>query len=394
MIEIKEPEPGDKSLFNVIVDGHIIHCKWSSSFLKDKSGVITTIIPTNSPSSVFHSIYIKDEVGLDKFLSHSVSDIPVKLETIHFDIPPILPGYSYSREDNENKDDDDSGATVRLYRDDDDNRIQIALGLIRTTDINELMHTTGAYEYSSAITKQIRSRFSLSEMAIFHNVDPVQNEVSLHVSAPLNDSLTIGGQLNWYVSQIVECYNEAVKVLLEQSRESVKVVLDFPEEVKVYCEQYLLYFVQFLKDLGVSATSELRHEAGKVLFSVTPIDQNEALDKIRSALEVYLVLPSGKLTHSGDNPIEIQRLTANIHHLQGQLSIAQAVLQAKDATIQAQQTSINNLLSGTVIDITPRPDDKEEFLGGAIALTKYQDKGVEINLAEIFRKLKRLFQRG
>ncbi len=108
----------------------------------------------------------------------------------------------------------------------------------------------------------------------------------------------------------------------------------------------------------------------------------------------FLVLPSGKLTHSGDNPIEIQRLTANIHHLQGQLSIAQAVLQAKDATIQAQQTSINNLLSGTVIDITPRPDDKEEFLGGAIALTKYQDKGVEINLAEIFRKLKRLFQRG
>jgi len=40
-----------------------------------------------------------------------------------------------------------------------------------------------------------------------------------------------------------------------------------------------------------------------------------------------------------------------------------------------------------------KSDDKEEFLGGAVALTKYQGKGVEINLAEIFRKLKRLFQK-
>jgi hypothetical protein len=181
----------------------------------------------------------------------------------------------------------------------------------------------------------------------------------------------------------------------EQPRESVKIVLDFPEEVEVYCEQYLVYFVQFLKDLGVSATSELKHEAGKVLFSVTPTDQNEALDKIRSALEVYLALPSEKLTHSSDNPVEVQRLSANIHHLQGQLSIAQAVLQAEEAAIQAQQISINNLLSENVIDITPKKaEDKEEFLGGTIALTKYQNKGVEINLAEIFRKLKRLFQKS
>jgi hypothetical protein len=32
---------------------------------------------------------------------------------------------------------------------------------------------------------------------------------------------------------------------------------DFPEPVKVPCQQYLLYFVQFLKDVGVEATAEL-----------------------------------------------------------------------------------------------------------------------------------------
>lgn len=164
-------------------------------------------------------------------------------------------------------------------------------------------------------------------------------------------------------------------VLLEQSRESVKVVFDLPEEVKTYCEQYLVYFVQFLKDLGVEATSELKHQAGKVLFSVIPTDKNEALDKIRAALEVYLVLPSGKLIQSGDDPIEINRLTANIHHLHGQLAIHKAVLQAKDATIQAQQISINNLLSENIVDITPKPEDKEELLGGVVCTYKISGKG-------------------
>ena len=148
MIEIREREPGAESLFDVIVDGHIIKCKWSSSFVKEESGVIT-VSPTNNPSSILHSIYIQDEVGLDKLLSHLVSDIPAKLNTIHFDIPPILPGYSYSREANEDEDDDDSEPTVRLYRDDDGRRIYMTLYLIRTTDSHELMYTTSAYEYSS-----------------------------------------------------------------------------------------------------------------------------------------------------------------------------------------------------------------------------------------------------
>ena len=47
---------------------------------------------------------------------------------------------------------------------------------------------------------------------------------------------------------------------------------EFPDAVRVPCEQYLLYFAQFLRDLGVEASSELRHEVGMVLFSVTPTD--------------------------------------------------------------------------------------------------------------------------
>src|SRR5262249_33772920 len=84
-------------------------------------------------------------------------------------------------------------------------------------------------------------------------------------------------------------YHETILALSENTN-SVEVVLDFPPDIKVSCEQYLLYFVQFLKDLGVDAEAELKHNAGQVLFSVIPANKDEALDKIRDALDIYLLL--------------------------------------------------------------------------------------------------------
>lgn len=182
---------------------------------------------------------------------------------------------------------------------------------------------------------------------------------------------------------------------------SVVMHFDFPEEVRVPCEQYLLYFVQFLKDLGVQATAELLHQAGQVLFAVTPSDKDEALDKIREALGTYLQLPSKPTADSlnVEQEVAVQRLSANIDHLKSQLRLAHAELRLAGATIQTQQVTIKHLLSGEVIieslkDVTPKPDrdNKQELLGGTVTLTKYNWKGVEFDLAEIFRKLRQLFK--
>ena len=79
-----------------------------------------------------------------------------------------------------------------------------------------------------------------------------------------------------------------------------------------------------------------------------------------------------------------------------------AIIQAKDATIQLQQVTIHkqqllladNVITQSVVDITPRKTkDSEEFLDGAVALTKYEGKGFSVNLPEIYRRLRRLFQR-
>ena len=182
--------------------------------------------------------------------------------------------------------------------------------------------------------------------------------------------------------------------------DSIAVLFDFPEEVRVPCEQYLLYFGQFLRDLGIQATSDLSHEAGQVLFTVTPKDSRTALDKVRAALSVYLRLPSSPVGDASHDEIAVQRLESTVLRLQGDLRLASAELQAKATTIEAQQLIIQTqkgLLNGEIVmnsikDVTPSADDKEKLLGGIVALATYKEKGVEVNLAELYRKLKGVFK--
>jgi hypothetical protein len=226
---------------------------------------------------------------------------------------------------------------------------------------------------------------------------------SIDVTSPENT--TLKDEVNSFVSILQKVHEKIEKSLSARLRaDSVVMYFDFPDEVRVTCEQYLLYFIQFLRDLGVSASAELTHELGRVLFSVTPEDSNDALDKIRLALEIFLKLPTGSVNDSSAlaGGIEIQRLIANIQHLKGQMALAAAVIQAKDATIEAMQITIEqqrHLLNGEVIyeslraSSEPVPtEDKEMLMDGLIAITKYKGKGFEIDLPDLIRRLKQLFR--
>lgn len=243
------------------------------------------------------------------------------------------------------------------------------------------------------------------EEARVDTIGSIEDRISLSFSVGDADTTIEAEALNHsgILSRLHELTTTSLMSKLRQ--ESVVVHFDFPEEVRVPCEQYLLYFIQFLKDLGVEATAELQHEAGHVLFAVTPTDKDEALDKIFAALKDYLSLAASPVDAASvlRSEIEVQRLAANIQHLQGQLTLAHAVLQAKDATIQLQQTTINQQhrqLSGELLiesmkDVTPKPKDKdtEEVLGGMVEIKKYEGKVVNVNLAEIYRRIKRSFSK-
>ncbi|HET6230319.1 MAG TPA: hypothetical protein VFE05_09645 [Longimicrobiaceae bacterium] len=223
------------------------------------------------------------------------------------------------------------------------------------------------------------------------------------VISPVHDSrVNVGDEMERKIKEIEAISIHTDRLLTQASDNSaIRMYFDFPTDVRVACEQYLLYFVEFLRGFGVEARSELREVADQVLFSVSPIDERDALEKIQKALELYLKIPMASTDNVSTDIADyrIQQLIANVQHLKGQLALAGSILQLKQATIEQQQTTIQQqrqYLSGSILADSHRtaaPPDEEPLLGGTVSLTRYEGSGFTINLPDIYRRLRALFAR-
>ncbi|BDI30582.1 hypothetical protein CCAX7_26330 [Capsulimonas corticalis] len=188
---------------------------------------------------------------------------------------------------------------------------------------------------------------------------------------------------------------------------SVDFAFSFPSEVAAVAEQYLIYFGRFLSDLGLSATTSINHtQSGNVQVSVTPTDvlfssppgdYDEAIEKIREALAIYLCLPAVTPNHdfSPGQEIAIQQMQANIDHLRSQLRLAAATMQQQQISINllSQQGPSQILLASEVTPPDVKKSEKVELLGGAIKLGDLDltKGGVVIGLGDIYRIMREKF---
>jgi hypothetical protein len=253
-------------------------------------------------------------------------------------------------------------------------------------------------EFLDELEKQLTDGVSLTATVQYGDVmQTLDFEVVFAVENPHDE---IHSHIQNRVEQVRELAKDALAGL--ETKKDVRklgIWFDFPADVRTACEQYLLYFVEFLKDMSVEATAELREVDGRTLFSVAPQDGRDALVRVREALNVYLRLPAASAFELGDRAVDyrIQQLSANIQHLKGQLTLASSALELKQATIEQQQLTIlqqRQYLSGSVIAESarvPASADEELLLGGAVALTKYQGSGFTVNVPEIYRRLRALF---
>lgn len=224
-----------------------------------------------------------------------------------------------------------------------------------------------------------------------------------------HQDVSIKSIIEYFLDPIDDAHLEVINILSSQAHiNSVAAYFKFPDSVKVSCQQYLVYFVQFLQDIGISATAELKEEAGKTLFSVTPTNKEQALSHVKTALDIYLRLPGAVsvYTPSLDSSIEIQRLTANIYHLKGQLALADAILQQKDQIIQDQRILIGQQQYSTEILMQSiqtigysgkdfnDADDRESIVGDIVSVKKYNWEFLEVDLPTLFRRLKNVFGRN
>lgn len=210
------------------------------------------------------------------------------------------------------------------------------------------------------------------------------------------DSILNGFSLIFEIDDTSKSFSEEISAKLVKVKKIFEMAIDnlnknsnklnfefvVDDYIKVICEQYLLYFIQFLKDLGINAHSEITSEKFKIFFSVIPEDGSVAFEKIRDALDIYLELPKIQNDIVGKD-IAILQLQATVSHLNSQLALSKATLLAQEKTIQALE-----LLSTKQLIISDKKNE-EDILGGLVKVTEYKKNGIKINLPEILRCLKR-----
>lgn len=214
---------------------------------------------------------------------------------------------------------------------------------------------------------------------------------------PDSESLIISQEVAYLLDALEKVIDETNKSLLTSlDSESVFTYFQFPDEIKTACKQYLVYFTQFIADMGIVVDTELKEELNHTLFKVIPKDKDESLDKIREALNIYLNAPNDKnfqLQISNQTDVAAKQWEANFYHLKSQLSLASSIIQAKDSTIEMLQLS-NYQYKQLLESHTVKKDaEKEDIIKGIVAVKKYEGKGFSIDFAEIFRRLKRTIKK-
>jgi len=245
--------------------------------------------------------------------------------------------------------------------------------------------------------------------AKFKDMVDAENREGIEFTVGDDESLFHGFGIFWTVSNHAEIIRSTIDKAVESffrfeakaekaaiasmDKENLITYFSFPDEIKVACKQYLVYFAQFLADLGIQAEAEIKEQTGQTLFKVIPSNQNEALDKIRAALTVYLnapTFPDSEFLSNSNSDVAAVQWQANVMHLKSQLMLAKSAIQMKDATIeiltlsnyQYQQLALHNGLKENL-------KNEEDVVSGILTVKKYEGKGFTLNLPEILRRLKR-----
>lgn len=230
-------------------------------------------------------------------------------------------------------------------------------------------------EYTKAFHSILQDKISKYEFLLSNKIYDKFTKLKLTISHKFEGN-PINQELEDYKSLILIVHNKVTEQFNHKSKVTfVLTSFEFPEMLKTSCEQYLLYFAQFLQDLGINAISNLKEEAGRVLFSVTPTDDVEALDKIREALAVYLNLPSSPIVYDESfAAMRIKQQVDNLQHSQRMIEMefrmSQTVIESQDKIIQQKDST---------------------FEQQSKIIEKITDKAVMINSAENKEELEELF---
>jgi hypothetical protein len=202
-------------------------------------------------------------------------------------------------------------------------------------------------------------------------------------------------ELEVHLKNLFEKTNRAL--LRKIDEDSLITFFQFKDSASIASKQYLIYFAQFLADLGIDADTELTQQAHNTLFKVIPKDKNQSLQQIKEALDVYLAASGMEVSKlnslaTESNDIAIHQWLSTISHLQSQLHLANAIISAKDAESQYLRETNLHYKKQLLLSV-PTPEnaapEKFEVIPGIVSVGQYDGNGVTINIARLVKMLRR-----
>ncbi len=263
-------------------------------------------------------------------------------------------------------------------------------------------HLEWVHDWSvKALFNELKHLHKTDEYLIFNEYEEdLQDEYSaIYFCHRPNESTTIKNLYNALIPKVVEIHQKALNNLEEGfANYPFKAHFVFPDHIKHECEQYLVYFGQFLSDIGIESHTEISRKGKEILFSVAPNDKNEAIERVSQAFSLFLTIPALHNEHikpvstGVENQIKFQRMEAAINHLKSQIRLAEATILAQQDHIISLKEFNTNVLVTSLIKVIE--NDKESkgvsFFDDLIKIKPYKGKGFEIDIPRVVSKVKEI----
>lgn len=201
------------------------------------------------------------------------------------------------------------------------------------------------------------------------------------------------------LKHIEKCSLEAHNILIEQSKDDVFIkIFEFPAEYKNICSQYLIWFGEFLQNLGIDANVSTNQNKNQTQLIVSPNECPELLTEIEKLFYQYLSLPYAELLPPESNltPQELhayQAVKMQLQHLQTQVQMKDSVIASYQATNTNLMNKISEKDSELMLINSLKEDNKFEVFGGILKINKVQSFGKNGNFSVDLPKIYRLLNK-
>ncbi|NQZ09421.1 MAG: hypothetical protein HRT35_19890 [Algicola sp.] len=158
----------------------------------------------------------------------------------------------------------------------------------------------------------------------------------------------------------------------------------FPSEYEIICSQYLLWFGELLKSLGIDASVSTANKDGQTFLSIEPKDNTVLTSEIEKILYLYLALPYSEyipaetVTANHVAKMQYQQLHNQVQMLNQQVEFKTSMLELEELKRKEQSSELVEV-KGKLLLLESLQDSKFELFDGAVTLESYKFGPMVIN---------------